>query len=99
MNTQETKAAAAVMIAFAEGKKIEYRVRCGARGWQHLKLDESDGVDWDWGTYDFRIAPAPTEVEVWVHEDGTVVGPATINREHMEEGGYTLRRATIHPQP
>ena len=40
---------------------------------------------------------SPTEVEVWVHGDGTIVGPATINREHMEEGGYTLHRATIHP--
>lgn len=45
-----------------------------------------------------QYASEPLEVEVWVHEDGTIVGPATINREHMMKGGYKLRRATIHPE-
>lgn len=94
MNAEETKQAAAVMIA-SETKNIQQRYRHGKSddGW----VDVPD-PEWDWDTFDYRIAPEPMEVDVWVHEDGTIVGPATINREHMMKGGYKLRRATIHPE-
>jgi hypothetical protein len=42
--------------------------------------------------------PEPLEVEVWVHEDGTIVGPANDNHDFMKSQGHTLRRATIHPE-
>jgi hypothetical protein len=98
MTPDETKQAAAVMIAFAEGKKIEYKVRCGARGWEALKLDEEDGVDWDWETYEFRIAPEPMEIEVWVHDDGRVCSRGEMREINAVAGRWTLRRATIHPE-
>lgn len=98
MTPEETKAAAAVMIAWAEGKKIEYQVRCGARGWESLKLDETDGIDWDWETFEFRIATEPVEIEVWVHEDGSVATSDMIPQNRPQDYGWTLRRATIHPE-
>lgn len=95
MNAEETKRAAAVMIAHAEGKRIERQSR-----------SEGDWADcpqpvWNWYSRDYRIAPEPIEVEVWVHPDGRILPRAAILPSNVTQAtrmGWALRRATIHPE-
>lgn len=96
MNVEETKAAAAVMIAYAEGKPIECRYKhSGTAMWGPFV----GSIVWDWGQYEYRIAPKPVEVEVWVHPDGSVESKQTCHDpEYFHNLGCTLRRATIHPE-
>lgn len=95
MNAEETKQAAAVMIA-SETKNIEQRYRHGKSddGWV-----DCPEPDWDWDSFEFRIAPESIEVEVWVHPDGRIrerkYWPDIAGGEYQ---GWTLRRATIHPE-
>lgn len=95
MTQEETKAAAAVMLA-SETKNIQQRFRYGKSEADWLDVNEPE---WDWDSYDYRIAPEPVEVEVWVHPDGRIR-----NRKYWPDSetanyeGFTLRRATIHPE-
>ncbi len=94
MNAEETKQAAAVMIA-SETKNIQERYRHGKSddGW----VDCPD-PDWDWDSFEYRVTPEPTEVKVWVHSDGRILMNEFCFPEQMQALGYTLRRATIHPE-
>lgn len=96
MNAEETKAAAAVMMAWAEGKPIECRYRHS----RNARWGPFVGtIVWDWGQYEFRLLQEPVDVEVWVHPDGRIR-----NRKYWPDSetanyeGFTLRRATIHPE-
>lgn len=59
MNAEETKQAAAVMIA-SETKNIQERYRHGKSddGWV-----DCPEPDWDWDSFEFRIAPEPLDFE------------------------------------
>lgn len=94
MNAEETKQAAAVMLA-SETKNIEKRYRHGKSddGW----IDCPD-PDWDWDSFDYRIAPEPLEVKVWVHPSGGICEKGCFSPESAHASGWTLRRATIHPE-
>lgn len=95
MNAEETKAAAAVMIA-SETKNIQQRYRHGKsdEGWV-----DCPEPDWDWDMFEFRIAPEPLEVEVWVHPDGRVMSDSPWNDPiKLAEMGWKKGRATIHPE-
>ena len=96
MNAEETKQAAAVMIA-SETKNIQQRYRHGKsdEGW----VDCPD-PDWDWDSFEYRIAPEPIEVEVWVHEDGRIIDAKnkSVDGSIYLDVNWTLRRATIHPE-
>jgi hypothetical protein len=94
MTPDETKQAAAVMIAWADGKKIQTRNPAGG---QWLPMPQPD---WDWQRYEYRIAPEPLEVEVWFRpEVGCVSRSYQMHSEPvMIAHGWTLRRATIHPE-
>lgn len=95
MNTIETQQAAAVMLA-SETKNIQERYRHGKSddGWVDC-LDP----DWDWDSFEYRVAPEPTDVEVWVHPDGPM-HIYKVQQDHQEwvSNGWTLRRVTIHPE-
>lgn len=52
MNKEETKKAAEVMLAWAEGKTIEVSTK-GCNNWTCLVLDPL----WDWDGGDYRIKP------------------------------------------
>lgn len=93
MTPEETKQAAAVMIAWADGKKI-----------QSLDDDTGEyrdvtGPIWDWcdNPNSYRIAPEPMEVEVWARQNGSVATSDMIPQNRPQDYGWTLRRATIHP--
>lgn len=57
MTREESKKAAEVMLAYAEGKKIEYRVR-GGDEW--CPSNELDTPLFDWNSTEYRIAQEPT---------------------------------------
>jgi hypothetical protein len=96
MTPEETKQAAAVMIAWAKGKPIQSRaVLRTDLEWTTFEPGHRPPV-WDWEDYDYRIAPEPMEVEVWVHPDGMIAQRGLSGDAHMTRHGYTLRRATIH---
>ena len=81
------------MAAYAEGKPIEIK-----------KPDREDWIpilfpSWDWINHVYRIAPEPIEVEVWVHPDGSIYSKIAPHSPPVMKGkGFTLRRATIHPE-
>lgn len=55
MKTTEEKIA--IMQAYAEGKKIEYKVNGHDEYWAQWVIQEEP--QWDWGWYDYRIKPEP----------------------------------------
>ena len=96
MTQTETKQAAAVMIAWAEEKKI-----------QSLNDDTGEYRDvdfpiWDWcdNPKGYRIAPELLDVEVWYRPEVGCVSRSHQMRDDSEmiAQGWTLRRATIHPE-
>ena len=63
MTPEETRQAAEVMLAFAEGKKIEYRNEAN-ENWTPI----TDPA-WAWECSDYRIAPVPWQRRIWVHDE------------------------------
>ena len=57
MTREEARKAAEVMLAYAEGKKIEYRVR-GGDEWR--PINELDTPLFDWNSTEYRIKPETT---------------------------------------
>lgn len=94
MNAEETKQAAAVMIA-SETKNIQQRYRHGKsdEGWV-----DCPNPDWDWDSFEYRVAQEPLEVEVWWHYAGPIREKDDMTPEFAASRGYTIRRATIHPE-
>lgn len=67
MTPEETRQAAAVMIAYAEGKPIQWRLDKDD-DWQ-----EAEAPRWDWVCNEYRVAPERWSGKIWVHADGTVI--------------------------
>lgn len=57
MTREEARKAAEVMLAYADGKKIEYRVR-GGEEW--YPSNELDTPLFDWNSTEYRIKPEDT---------------------------------------
>lgn len=65
MNAEETRRAAQVMLAAAEGKKVQRRRLPNGTAWQDcLPLHA-----WDWFSFDYRVKPEPLEGWVNVYPD------------------------------
>lgn len=95
MDKEQTKAAAAVMLAFDPNKEnCQFTVK-GKNAWVLCREPM-----WDWIRFDYRIAPEPVEVEVevWVHLGGAICEKGCFSPESAHASGWTLRRATIHPE-
>lgn len=69
MTPDETREAAQVMLAFAEGQRVQRR-RWACSDW-------SDWVGcvpaWDWETFEYRVKPKPREWWVSVNEQGEAI--------------------------
>jgi hypothetical protein len=93
VNRKETRKAAEVMLAYADGADIQLRPR-------GMNINPEWGTKvfggeatWNWGVYEYRIKPRvkPKPREFWVNPEGTVCvdfnpGPQYIHvREIMEE--------------
>lgn len=57
MTIEEARKAAEVMMAYADGKKIEYKVRGGG---EWLPINELDTPLFDWNSTEYRIKKEPT---------------------------------------
>lgn len=100
MTPEETKQAAAVMLAWADGKKIEWSARPIEKlGWKPLTADTGEPY-WNWCHCIYRIAPEPMEVDVWVHKDGGMIYHDSYFSSSVTASakGFSRRRATIHPE-
>lgn len=62
MTPEETKAAAEVMLAWAEGKKVEFR-SIGGGAWH-----ETGNPVWEWKRFEYRIAIEKPSIN-WDHVD------------------------------
>lgn len=67
----EVRQCAAVMLAYADGKTIQYRKRYGPPG-NTPECDWSDhqSPQWNWTDFEYRVKPEPMEIEVWVSPHG-----------------------------
>jgi hypothetical protein len=75
MNIEQTKEAAAVMLAWADGKEIEYKEMALTGGWT-----TTENPQWRWKDFSYRIKPAAT-IRPWT-ADEVPLGAQARNREH-----------------
>ncbi len=59
MTPEQLREAAAVMLAAADGKAIEYRSKFGGTTWEFLTCPV-----WDFDSWEYRIKPKPRKVKV-----------------------------------
>jgi len=62
MTPEETRQAVEGMLAFTEGKKIEYRNEAN-EDWTPLTTPA-----WAWECSEYRVAVEPWQRKVWVHD-------------------------------
>lgn len=85
MTPEETKAAAAVMLAYADGKAIEWREK-GDSLWYDVKQPL-----WHFKCAEYRVKPEPWSGKIWVHSDGRTASFCKINTNtFMLKNGYRL---------
>ena len=86
MTPEKAREAAAVMLAFADGKKIECKTATGPDPW--IEVAEPR---WQWYGTKYRVAPEPWEGKIWLHPNGSYMTPAiALGDERMEEEGWRL---------
>lgn len=54
------------MLAFAEGKKIEFRSRTTGAKW----IPATTNPTWSWQTGEYRVVVEPWAAKIWVHPKG-----------------------------
>lgn len=69
MNPVQARAAALVMLAWADGKKIQIRLK-GGGGWHPV----GQNPEWNWEVCDYRVAPAPVAFRVYARTLNNGVG-------------------------
>jgi len=70
MTREEAKAAAEVMLAYANGQEIELRrTMPSASEWEHHKAP-----CFDWNLFEYRVKPKPREWWIQIDECDRVVG-------------------------
>lgn len=95
MTPEETRQAAAVMLAHAEGKKIEYRIRDEEKAeWVHLSCPS-----WSWDESEYRVAPERWCGKIWVHPDGRIERPfeGKGHRWFVDNGWRLIEAKEVEP--
>lgn len=59
MTREEARKAAEVMLAYAEGKDIEY-LKYGNYSWNTISAEKGEVAAFDWHNYDYRIKQSLT---------------------------------------
>lgn len=80
MNHEETRFAAKVMAAWADGKTVQARDRHADNLWFDCGSTEDYSMSWLWSEMDYRIKPEPRVIYVNEYEGG--LGDA----HYLEEG-------------
>ena len=63
MNIEQTKEAAAVMLAWADGKEIEYKEIALTGGWE-----TTENPQWRWKDFNYRIKPT-AKLRPWTADE------------------------------
>lgn len=90
MNHAQTREAIDVMQAYIMGKPIE--CRCEKKEWTRLTVTEPY---WNWQECEYRIAPEPMEIEVWMKPNTRtihLVGNTFSSEEEMLASGWTTKK-------
>lgn len=85
MTPQEAREAAAVMLAFADGKKIECKLRDRPDQWSILNKPV-----WNWESAEYRVAPEPWTGKIWVNGDKTAIYRESHDADEWRNEGYRL---------
>lgn len=90
MTPEETRHAAQVMLAHAQGKRIQWQTRQNTDGfWNDTEIPR-----WDWCKLEYRVAPERWSGKIWVHPDGSYMTPATAMGEgRLVAAGWRLIEA------
>lgn len=84
MTPDQALEAAAVMVAFANGRKIE----CCADGKTWFP---AQNPTWRWDVCKYRVAPEPWEGKIWVRKGGLVCeGSETDDKQSFQSRGWRL---------
>ncbi len=88
MSADELRAAAAVMVAAADGAEIEWQDRfaTGQLRWRA----HSAVRGWNWDVYHYRVKPKPREYWLRLTSSGAFAG-------HYEDKVKLLRDVELHP--
>jgi hypothetical protein len=85
MTSEETKAAAATMLAHAEGKAIEYRMK-GTQIWRDCPQPV-----WNLSSNEYRVKREPWSGKIWLHADDHTASYCKSDPEKfMLKNGYRL---------
>lgn len=91
MTPEQAKHNAAVLLAYAEGNKIEFR-RPPQPNWFQAQGEE---LSFEFDQLEYRVAPEPQEFDVWVK------GDRIVTRGHLEiqsDGWKPARVRVIEPR-
>lgn len=98
-----------VVTAHKEGKKIEskWNRNLASSDWELMKWHECENPTWDFGYYDYRVAPEPRK-ELWLQEctrkglwqeKFTGLGRHFIEVEEVTSGEPTVISSTVKTFP
>lgn len=88
MNKEDTIKAAAIMTAWAGGKKIQ----CRQKGDKQWIDDSGSGFSWRWDTYDYRVKPEePRQVRFMCWEINNTL-------QWRKEGSPCVAMSKRHPE-
>jgi len=78
MTPDQLREAAAVMMAAADGKTIEFRLRIigGEKAWNSLA-----NPSFEWGVYEYRIKPEPVKMRVQIFRNGEIRAPFNLGKD------------------
>lgn len=92
----EVRQCAAVMLAHADGKTIQYRKRYGVPS---VTVSESEWSDhqspqWNWCDFEYRVKPEPMEIEVWFKDahDPLIRKSSTVPDRLLEGLAWTKKK-------
>ena len=82
MTSDELKEAAAVMLAAAEGKSIQWREREGPNKWVDCLVGSSPC--WNWTRFSYRVKPEKKVGYVNIHPTGVPTGVVYASRKDAD---------------
>lgn len=98
MNRSETEVAAKVMVAFSQGKPVQYRWRKETewRDGRAIENAEEGTMLWNWQEKDYRISPpVPRRLYQASHPNAGLCGPVCPDKSQVltpwqQENGFTI---------
>lgn len=84
MNHEETRFAAKVMAAWAEGKTVQAKDKHAANLWFDCASGDEDSMSWNWSEMEYRIKPEPRVFYFAEFSDGSLTSKP-LTREEVRD--------------